>query len=104
MPNLPHGSAPSPSPDQAAARAVVDVGFVPVRAKLLEVAAFLDRVERHGVADDFRCEALREAARLLVDGAPERARRVLEALSDPTLEPDAVSTGKAAFGAWHHRS
>lgn len=83
-----------------AARALVDVGFVPVRAKLLEVAAFLDRVERHEVADDFRCEALRQAAQILVDGAPERARRVLEALSDPTTEPDAVSTGKAAFGAW----
>ncbi len=86
--------------DRASARAMVDVGFVPVRAKLLEVAAFLDRVERHAVADDFRCAALREAARVLVDGQPERARRVLEALSDPTTEPDAVSTGKAAFGAW----
>lgn len=104
MPNLPPGSVSSPSPDQAAARALVDIGFVPVRAKLLEVAAFLDRVERHGVADDYRCRALREAAHLLVDGAPERARRVLEALSDPTLEPDAVSTGKAAFGAWQPRS
>ena len=86
--------------DRAAARAMVDVGFVPVRARLLEVAAFLDRVERHGVADDYRCAALRDAARVLVDGQPERARRILEALSDPTAEPDAVSTGKAAFGAW----
>ena len=80
--------------------AVVDTGFIPVRAKLLEVAAFLDRVERHLVADDFRCEALREAARLLVDGRPERARRILERLSDPTTEPEAISSGKAALGAW----
>ncbi|MBP7141465.1 MAG: hypothetical protein KBA71_06120 [Opitutaceae bacterium] len=80
--------------------AVVDTGFIPVRAKLLEVAAFLDRVERHSVADDFRCEALREAARLLVDGRPERARRILEKLSDPTTEPEAISSGKAALGAW----
>lgn len=86
--------------DRAAARAMVDVAFVPVRARLLEVAAFLDRVERHDVADDFRCVALRDAARVLVDGQPDRARRILEALSDPTTEPDAVSTGKAAFGAW----
>ena len=84
----------------AAAQAVVEVGFIPVRAKLIEVAAFLDRVERHGVADDFRCAALREAAALLVDGKPERARRILEHLSDPTTEPDAKSTGKAALGAW----
>ena len=79
---------------------MVDHGFVPVRAKLIEVAAFLDRVERYAVADDFRCAALRRAAALLVDGRPARARRILEQLSDPTTRPDAVSTGKAALGAW----
>lgn len=101
---MPSAPVQRPTPaDPAAARAVVDLGFVPVRAKLLEVAAFLDRVERHGVADDWRCAALREAARLLADGQPERARRILEALSDPTTEPDAVSTGKAAAGAWRPR-
>ena len=71
-----------------------------MRAKLIEVAAFLDRVERYDAADDFRCAALREAATLLVDGKPERARRILEKLSDPTTTPDAVSSGKAALGAW----
>jgi hypothetical protein len=40
------------------------------------------------------------AAKLLVDGKPERARRILESLSDPTTVPDKVSTGKAALGAW----
>jgi hypothetical protein len=78
---------------------MVDHAFVPMRAKLIDVAAFFDRVERHGVADDFRCAALRDAARLLVDGQAERARRILEALSDPSTEPDAASTGKAAAGA-----
>ena len=88
------------SPAPAAVRAVVDHGFIPVRAKLIEVAAFFDRVERHAVADDFRCAALRAAAKLLVDGKPERARRILESLSDPTTEPEAISSGKAALGAW----
>lgn len=92
--SLPPGSGP----------AIVEAGFIPVRAKLLEVAAFLDRAERHAVADDFRCEALRDAARLLVDGQPERARRILERLSDPTTEPEAVSSGKAALGAWRPTS
>ncbi len=89
--------APVPT---AAGRVVVDHGFIPVRAKLIEVAAFFDRVERHSVDDDFRCAALREAAKLLIDGRPERARRVLEKLSDPTTEPEALSSGKAALGAW----
>ena len=92
--------SPGSLPAHVSPRALVDHGFVPVRAKLIEVAAFLDRVERYGAADDFRCEALRRAAKLLVDGKPERARRILEQLSDPTTKPDAVSTGKAALGAW----
>jgi hypothetical protein len=105
MPPSSPSSPPDPAPvPSAAARAMVEVGFVPVRAKLIEVAAFFDRVERHGVADDFRCTALREAARLLVDGQPERARRILEALSDPSSEPDVKSTGKAAVGAWQPRT
>ena len=36
----------------------------------------------------------------LADGKPERARRILESFSDPTTEPDAVSTGKAAYVAY----
>lgn len=83
---------------------VVDHAFIGVRAKLIEVAAFLDRVERHGAADDFRCVALREAADLLVDGQPERARRILEKLSDPTTVPDEFSSGKAALGAWRPKT
>ncbi len=73
---------------------------MPVRAKLIEVAAFLDRVERYKTEGDFRCEALREAATVLVDGRPERARRILEKLSDPTTTPEEKSSGKAALGAW----
>ena len=97
--NRPSRSAAAPT-FPSAGRAVVDQGFIPVRAKLIEVAAFLDRVERHAVAGDFRCTALREAARVLVDGKPERARRILEKLSDPTTEPEVTSSGKAALGAW----
>lgn len=96
MSKSPAKTLPKPNPAQA----IVEPGFIPVRAKLLDVAAFLDRVERHQVADDFRCAALREAAKLLVDGKPARARRILEKLSDPTTTPDEKSTGKAALGAW----
>jgi len=100
---MPTSRTPRPPdhlPLEGHVQAIVDTGFVPVRAKLLEVAAFLDRVERYGVATDFRCDALREAAKILVDGGPERARRILEKLSDPTTEPEATSSGKAALGAW----
>ena len=79
---------------------IIELGFMPVRASLIEVAAFLDRVERYGVSDDFRCAALRDAARALSDGKPERARRILESFSDPTTEPAPKAEGKAASGAY----
>jgi hypothetical protein len=100
MPTTRRQRTPGRLPATVAPRALVDHGFIPVRAKLIEVAAFLDRVERHGAADDFRCAALRRAAKVIVDGKPERARRILESLSDPTTKPDNVSSGKAALGAW----
>lgn len=100
MPKPRPSRTPGRLPATISPRAVVDHAFIPVRAKLIEVAAFLDRVERYGAADDFRCAALRSAAKLLVDGKPERARRILESLSDPTAQPDKVSTGKAALGAY----
>ena len=37
---------------------------------------------------------------MLVDGRQRRARRILEKFSDPTTEPEATSSGKAALGAW----
>ena len=61
-------------------------------------------MQSYRAANDFRCVALREAAALLVDGKPERARRILEKLSDPTTEPEIVSSGKAALGAWQRPS
>ena len=79
---------------------VVDAYFMEHRARLLDVAAFLDRVDRAGAgADDFRMEAFRRALAVLQDGKPERARRVLELLSDPSSEPVAKAGMKGATGA-----
>ncbi len=97
MPSKVSGQSSAVAP--SVGEALVENDFVPIRAKLLEVAAFLDRVERYGVAGDFRCDALRQAVDIVADGKPERARRILELLSDPTKEPVAASTGKAV-GAW----
>jgi hypothetical protein len=77
-----------------------ELGFPEARARLLEVAAFLDRTERHSADGDYRVRALREAAAILSDGAPARARRILESLSDPTLEPLEKTNARPAAGAW----
>ena len=79
---------------------VVDAYFMEHRARLLDVAAFLARVARAGAgADDFRMEAFRRALAVLQDGKPERARRILELLSDPGTEPIAKAGMKGATGA-----
>ena len=83
-------NAPSP---------LVDLQFIDARARVLDVAAFLDRVERHGQADDFRVVALRRAIAELASPEPGRARRILELLSDPSTEPIPAATTQGALGA-----
>ena len=79
---------------------VVDAYFMEHRARLLDVAAFLDRVDRAGAGgDDFRMQAFRRCVAVLADGHPERARRILELLSDPSTEPVAKAGMKGATGA-----
>ncbi len=68
------------------------------RSKLIDIAAFMDRVERDGATDDYRYQAFREALKAL--GSDHRAIEVLKSLSDPTKELIPVATTKAASGAW----
>jgi hypothetical protein len=98
---------------------VVDDYFLEHRAKLIELAAFLDRVDRAGNDDtghsvnspdtpitapnlnqhhDYRLVALRDAIAVLTDGQPNRAQRILERLSDPTTTPR-DTPGAPATGA-----
>jgi hypothetical protein len=79
---------------------VLDLYFMDARAKVIDIAAFLDRVQRAGGEADFRLAALRDAMKELAGDLPERAKRVLLSLSDPTTEPIAKSPGKGAVGAW----
>ena len=83
---------------------VLDLYFMDARFRLIELAAFLDRVDRAEGQADFRLEAFRKALRELEASKPERAKQVLLALSDPTTEPIAKAPGKGAVGAWPGRS
>lgn len=83
--------------------AALDLYFAEHRAKLLDIAAFLDRLDRASAKqsqEDFRLFAFHQALRILSDGEPQRARRILEVLSDPTIEPIATAPAKGAAGAW----
>jgi len=79
---------------------VLDLYFMEARAKLIDLAAFLDRVERAPGEADFRLAALRKAMTQLGHPGSERARKVLLSLSDPTTQPILAATTKAACGAF----
>ena len=79
---------------------VLDLYFMENRAKLIDLAAFLDRVDRASGDADFRLEAFKQALRELGGAQPERAKKVLFALSDPTTEPVEKAPGQGAAGAW----
>lgn len=107
---MPDASDPIPCP--ITRDAVIDRYFMEHRAKLLDVAAFLDRIDRapgnsdvstagNGTDgdDDFRVEAMRRAIALLSDGDPQRTRRILELFSDHTDQPIDKAPMKGATGA-----
>lgn len=79
---------------------VLDLYFMDARSKLIDLAAFLDRVQRAGGEEDFRMAAFRQALKELAVDVPNRAEKVLLSLSDPTSEPIPAATTKAACGAW----
>jgi len=79
---------------------VLDLYFLEARAKLIDLGAFLDRVNRAEGPDDFRLAAFRKALEELPRGGPHAAKRILLAFSDPTTEPIPAATTKAASGAW----
>jgi len=78
---------------------LVDLGFMDSRSKLIDLAAFLDRVQRAGQEGDFRVQALKNAIALLSLDEPQRAKEVLLSFSDPSTEPIAKATMQGAIGA-----
>lgn len=79
---------------------VTDLYFLDARARLIDLAAFLDRLERADGTEDFRMTAFRRAMTELSNHNPQKARQVLLALSDPTETPIEKAHGKGACGAW----
>jgi hypothetical protein len=79
---------------------LLDLYFMDARSKLIDLAAFFDRIDRGQGEADFRLGALRKALSALESSEPNRAKAVLVALSDPTTEPIAKAPGKGAVGAW----
>jgi hypothetical protein len=85
---------------------LIDEYFMDVRAKLLDVAAFLDRMDRSvdlNAEDDFRMLAMRQALQALCARSPGRVYDIQMIFSDPTTEPLEQLDRKSAFGAFDSR-
>ena len=81
---------------------IVDEYFIENRTRVLELAAFLDRLDRvdpKQAADDFRMQALTEAVEAL-RGPGDRLMRIQMLLSDPTIAPLDRLDRKSALGAF----
>jgi hypothetical protein len=82
---------------------ILDLYFLDARHKLIELAAFLDRVERAEGKDDFRLKSFRAALAKLGGKRKNKAAEVLLTFSDPTRQPIAKAEGKGATGAWNSK-
>ncbi len=89
------------NPSQLSKTEVIDRYFLEHRAKLLDIAAFLDRIDRAEGDDgsDFRIDALLECAKQLHSSEIGRTERMLLLLSDSTTEPVDSAGTKGATGA-----
>ena len=79
---------------------VSDHYFMEARSKLLDLAAWIDRMQRADGTADHRWRGFSDSLPILSDDQPEKTRRILEHLSDPTAEPIDQAGEKGASGAW----
>lgn len=84
-------------------RELIEQHFVEHRTMVLDIAAFLDRLDRAREIDaeeDFRLVAFRKAIKLLDSDVPSRIRAIQTILSDPRSELLPELDRKSAFGAY----
>lgn len=78
---------------------ILDLYFIDARHKLIDIAAFLDRVDRHPGESDFRQDAFLQAIHaMLTPGDTPRAEAVLLSFSDPTTTPIEKAPMQGAMG------
>ncbi len=83
---------------------LLDEYFIENRTRLLEIAAFLDRLDRtqeQGSSPDFRMRAFFQALEFLSSSAENRTEQIQMLFSDPTTEPLEALNQKSARGAYH---
>jgi hypothetical protein len=83
---------------------ILDLYFIENRSRILDIASFLDRIDRYEGADeakaDYRYQAFAKVIDLLKQPGGARTKAIQLALSDPTTEPLDSALGLKAWGAW----
>jgi hypothetical protein len=82
---------------------LIEQHFVEHRTMVLDIAAFLDRLDRAreiDASDDFRLVAFRKALQVLCSDDPSRIHTIQMILSDPRSELLPELDRKSAFGAY----
>lgn len=78
---------------------LLDLQFIDARARLIDLAAFLDRLDRHEGDADQRLSYFKDAISILSEERPDRAKAVLDAFSDHTTELTDTAPFQGATGA-----
>ena len=78
---------------------LLNLQFIDARARVIDLAAFLDRLERHEGGGDIRLEYFAKALQVLQENRPGRAKAVLEVFSDMTPEISETAPFQGATGA-----
>lgn len=78
---------------------LLDLQFIDARARMIDLAAFLDRLDRHAGEADVRVRYFREALPILLQERPDRAKAVLEAFSDISTDLPDTAPFQGASGA-----
>jgi len=85
---------------------ILDLYFIENRSRILDIASFLDRIDRYEDADeakaDYRYQAFARIVKMLSEPTTgNRVKAIQVALSDPTTEPIDSAGGLKAWGAWN---
>lgn len=87
------------------AKEVLEKYFLENRARLLEIASFLDRIDRTRDPEvggsDFRYKAFMRGLKILLESEGNRTKALQINFSDLSKEPRKSAAGlKKAYGAW----
>lgn len=86
------------------AKEALEKYFLDNRARMLEIASFLDRIDRYSgyyqAKEDFRYKSLVNALKVIIETGKERTKNIQLLFSDLSGEPVENIVDTKAYGAW----